>query len=100
MGKKSQYRKGSPLSVGELESMEDGALVWVRLKESGESSYKINGPLPIRRLASDEGWDLQDLEFFPTDGNRMLDRDEDCVDVGDGSCITKLYQAVPKNEKN
>lgn len=106
----SRYRRGKPLTVGELKALPQGAVVWVWYKQHDEQGPRIDGPMRATYSPDDGAWGLEDgssfaAEFAPTgEYNPHAGRGEakfaapadtaECFDEGCGEGEMYLYHAV------
>lgn len=110
------YRRGKPLTIGELKALPDGAVVWVWYKEHGERGPRMNGAMRVTKGAADatgaggeEYWSLDDgssfgAEFTPASEYNDKTRkfvpaaaDAECFDDACGQGEMILYHATGKN---
>lgn len=80
----AHYRRGEPLLLKELKTMEDGEVVWATYVEDGEDDYRIDGAYRIEK--SGDTWVLDDgscggCDFSPY---RESKDDEQCFDASGG----------------
>src|ERR1700679_2348846 len=99
------YRRGLPLTVGELRALPKDAVVWVYYKEHGERGPRINHPMRAVKHEDDDRWGLEDgssfaAEFFPTGeydsengGFKVAPDSSECFDEGGGEGEMRLYHA-------
>ncbi len=54
-------KRATPLSFGQLESLSDGAIVWVRYEKSGESTARINQTARLEKIG-EGAWEFRDTK--------------------------------------
>lgn len=57
----ASQKRSTPLSFGQLESLSDGAIVWIRYQKDGESIARINQAARLEK-AGDGVWEFRDTE--------------------------------------
>lgn len=94
----SRYRRGTPLTYGDLRQMVKGAVVWVRYQEYGEKSPRTNGAYRLDRFTEDHTWILDDGSCFGADFymDPEAAADAPCKDDLSGQGEIQLFQVVQK----
>ena len=105
------YLRGPFLTVKELKSLPEGAVVWAWYKEHGERGPRIDRAMRLAKSPEEGTWDLEDgssfaASFTPTGtyrpdlgGFMPPPEDSECFDESGGEGIMKLFHAVPKPKK-
>jgi len=93
------YRKGAPLTLGELRAMANEEVIWVVFYEhaDGAAYPKLDGPMRIEAVDDEVSWILDAGGMgaeFAQDG----DDAEECRDDQMGEGEMTLYHAVKKPE--
>ncbi len=106
----SAYRRGTPLTVGELRALPAGAVVWAWYKEHGEDGPRIDQAMRISKSDAEPNyWELEDGSSFaagfkPTgeydgksgkaSGFAVPPDTDECFDESGGEGEMLLYHAV------
>lgn len=59
--KTASAKRCDPLSFGQLESLSDGAIVWIRYQKSGESTARIDQAARLEKVR-DGVWEFRDTK--------------------------------------
>jgi hypothetical protein len=95
-----KFVAGEPLTLGELKSLPQGAVVWVWYKEHGEARPRISGPMRATKADDEDAWGLDDGSSFGAEFAPSIDSDDsECFDEGGGEGEMRLYHAVLKTPK-